>query len=253
MTKGEKTYYDIQEVGKRNIEEIAATIIRNLNPILGRVYFPKDLSSINKLYFLLESGCYPWIKKELQKYGYSSEVEIQHLIRNVTYLESQYGYDSIKCAISKFPAFKCLYRGVYEYQMDTSIGLITFTPLTRYIKDNRIRRFALTKDTNHYCHAASLEFIQANPEYVAITSLVNNQFGERQYHSYVETPDGYADFSNNAYLSKQDFEKVMEPQILNKVAGYELAQKEAELTSEDLPADKTLLLRLAVHNQIKNG
>ena len=45
----------------------------------------------------------------------------------------------------------------------------------------------------------------------------------------------------------------MEPQVLNEVAGYELAAREKELTSDDLSTDKTLLLRLAVHNQIKNG
>ena len=94
--------------------------------------------------------------------------------------------------------------------------------------------FALSKDTHGFCHMASEEFIRMYPKYTAITSLVNNQFGEKQYHTYIETPDGYADFANNAHLSKKDFEKIMQPQELNR----------------DLDSSKALLLRLGVHRQI---
>ena len=50
-----------------------------------------------------------------------------------------------------------------------------------------------------------------------------------------------------------DFKRVMRPQVLNKVTGYELEEQSRLLTEDDLPQDKALLLRLAVHNQIKKA
>ena len=253
MNKGEKIYSEIQKKGIMNIEEVASRILRNLEPVIGYIKFPVGYSSINKIYVLLENGYYPWMEKELKKYGYDAAVELQYVMMNIAYGEKIVGFDSLNRTISRFPSVSKIYRGVLEYQLETSVGTIFLASLTRYSKDSKINSFALQYDTRGVCHTAALEFIKKNPECVAVTSLVKNQFGERQYHSYVQTPDGYADFANNIHLSRRDFNKVMEPQVLNEVAGYELAAREKELTSDDLSTDKTLLLRLAVHNQIKNG
>ena len=113
---------------------------------------------------------------------------------------------------------------MYEYELETSLGVIKVTPLTRYNKDGKIMHFALTKETHGYCHMAAEEFIRENPKYTAITSLVNNQFGERQYHSYIETPDGYVDFANNAHFSKADFARLFSFSSLYTPAKYPQAR-----------------------------
>ena len=253
MSKGERVYYDIQEVGRKKISDKAERVLRDLVPTLGYINFPQNIDSINKIYALLENGYYPWMQRSLDRYGYDFGAELQHVIANIAHLEKSMGYDSIRNLVLKFPSIERLHRGTYEYQLDTKIGTIFIAPLTRYSKDSKIKSFALQKDTHHYCHMSAQEFIMLNPSYTAITSLVANQFGEQQYHSYIETPEGYADFANNVHMSKEDFERLMRPQVLNSVTGYELATQISELTSDDLSDDKSLLLRLAVHNQMKKG
>lgn len=250
MNKAEKVYHQIELQGRQRIAEKTQAVLREAAPMIGMIQFPYNLQSINKIYCLLENGYYPYLEKYLKKYGYDFGPELQHLISVVTYGERSMGYDYIRRALTRFPSFKGIHRGMYEYELETSLGVIRVTPLTRYNKDDRIMRFALTKETHGYCHMAAEEFIRENPKYTAITSLVNNQFGERQYHSYIETPDGYADFANNAHFSKDDFEKIMNPEELNRVTGENLLKQAQELTSDDLDESKALLLRLGVHRQI---
>lgn len=250
MNKGEQIYYNIQEKGIRKIEVVAEKVLRDLTPILGELSFPRTISSINKIYILLERGYYSWMKKTLEKYGYDYGVELQYLMMNLAYGEITGQCDQIRKSIVRFPSIDRVYsEGLY--QLETKLGTIMLEPLTRYSKDSEIKRFALQHRAHGMCHVASLQFIQRHPSYRAVTSLVANQFGEQQYHSYIETSDGYADLSNNIHLSKGDFDKVMRPQVLNTVTGYELSQQEKQLNAEDLPDSKTLLLRLAVHEQIK--
>lgn len=250
MNKAERVYYDIEMEGRKRIAAKTSAILKDASPIIGTLRFPVNLQSINQLYFLLENGYYPWLEKWMQKYGYDFRPELQHLISVITYGERSMGYDYIRMALSRFPSIQGIHRGMYEYELETRLGTINITPLTRYLKDGRIKNFALEKDTHGFCHMAAEEFIRMNPKYTAITSLVNNQFGEKQYHSYIETPDGYADFANNVHLSKKDFEKIMSPEELNQVTGEELASQALELSSEDLDDSKALLLRLGVHRQI---
>lgn len=251
MRKSELIYRLIQEHGKQNIELTAASILRYLEQRLGNIGFPSNLSNINKLYILLENGYYPLMQKVLDSYDYDYGVELQHLLMNIAYGEANSDFESLRTFMHRFPSIHDIYRDDQKYYLDTRIGAISFEPLRRYSKDKKIRRFALQYETYGYCHVAALEFIKLNPDYRAVTSLIANQFGERHYHSYVETEDGYADFSNNIYMTNEDFNKVMRPKVLNSVTGNQLAEQEQELTSEDLPETKTLLLRLAVHNQIK--
>ena len=250
MNKAERIYCDIELEGRKKIADKTQAILRDAVPVIGTMRFPYNLQSINKIYFLLENGYYPWLEKYLQKHGYSFKPELQHLISVITYGERSMGYDYIRMALSRFPSLKGIHRGMCEYELETAIGTIRLTPLTRYLKDGKIMNFALDKDTHGFCHIAAEEFIRMNPKYTAITSLVNNQFGEKQYHSYIETPDGYADFANNVHLSKKDFEKIMNPEELNRVTGEELASQTLELSHEDLDESKALLLRLGVHRQI---
>jgi hypothetical protein len=250
MNKAERVYYNTEMLGRAKIAEKTTMVLRDSAPMIGQIRFPYNLQSINQLYFLLENGYYPWLEKSLKHYGYDFGPELQHLISVVTYGERSMGFDYIKMALSKFPSFKGIHRGMYEYELETALGTIKVTPLTRYMKDGKIMKFALTKETHGFCHMAAEEFIRENPQYTAITSLVDNQFGEKQYHSYIETPDGYADFANNAHFSKSDFEKIMHPQELNRVTGEDLLNQASELSFNDLGENKALLLRLGVHRQI---
>ena len=189
----------------------------------------------------------------LNKYGYDYGAELQFLMMNIAYGEMSGGYDRIRSFVTKFPSVDGIHRGVFGYQLGTKLGTIMLAPLTSFSKDSKIKSFALQKQSYSLCHMASQEFIQQNPGYTAVTSLIANQFGKQHYHSYIETPEGYADFANNIHLSKEDFERVMRPKVLNKVTGYELEEQSRLLTKDDLPQDKALLLRLAVHNQIKKA
>ena len=253
MNLGEALYYNIQNIGRAQIDAIAERILRDLYPVLGRVKFPVGTSSVNKIYILLENGYYPWMEKTLQKYGYDYGVELQFLMMNIAYGELTGGYDHIRSFATRFPSIDKIHRGVYEYQLDTKLGSIMVAPLTRYSKDSKIKNFAIQKYSHGYCHMAAQEFIEVNPDYTAVTSLIADQFGHQQYHSYIETPEGYADLANNIHLSKDDFDKVMRPQILNMVNGHELESQRELLTVEDLPDNKALLLRLAVHQQVKKA
>lgn len=253
MVKGERIYYEIQEAGRKRVEEISERILRDLYPTFGKINFPSNMSSINKIYALLENGYYPWMESVLNKYGYDYSAELQFLMMNISYGEMSGGYDRIRSFATKFPSVDGIHRGIFEYQLDTKLGTIMLAPLTRFSKDSKIKSFALSKQSYYACHIAAQEFIQANPNYTAVTSLIVNQFGEQHYHSYIETPEGYADFANNIHLSKSDFERVMRPQVLNIVTGNELEEQSRSLTTEDLPQTKALLLRLAVHNQIKKS
>lgn len=250
MNKAERVYYNTAVEGRKKIAETTDLVLREAAPLIGVIRFPYNIQSINKLYFLLENGYYPWLEKPLSKHGYSFSPELQHLTSVITYGEQSMGYDYIHMAVSRFPSLKGIYRGTYEYELETVLGTIHLTPLTRFIKDGKIMKFALEKNTHGFCHIAAEEFIRLNPKYTAVTSLIDNQFGEKQYHSYIETPSGYADFANNAYFSKKDFEKIMTPIELNRVTGEELEYQTRELTDDDLDENKALLLRLGVHRQI---
>lgn len=250
MNKGENIYYEIQKNGEKRVNETADKILRNLSPVLGYIQFPCDMSPINKIYALIENGFYPWMQKALAQYGYDYGAELQFLMLNMAYRENIVGVEPVKSFLSNFPSVNSAYYGNPTYQLETKLGRVMITPLTKFTQDSNIRTFAIQKNAYGVCHMAAQEFIMTNPSYMAITSLVSNQFGEYHYHSYVETEEGYADFANGVYLSQDDFKKIMRPKVLNTVCGHELEQQAAQLEQDDLPPDKALLLRLAVHNQI---
>jgi hypothetical protein len=246
INNGEILYEGIQNTGKIRINRIVDIIIRELEPRVGKLNFPSNIKSINKIYVLIENGYYPYMEEILKKHGYDLKVELQFLLVNLTN-----GTINSVDKLMKFPSSLSINLVDNQYIFNTTVGLINITPLHIYMGDKKVQSFALHNDCRGGCHLATLEFIKRYRSYKGITSLVPNQFGERQYHSYVEIGDGYADFANNAYLQREDFEKIMIPETLSEVYGYELEDKINLLDEHDLPKSKTGLVRIAVHEQLK--
>ncbi len=252
MSKAETLYNYIQYGGKKRIEEIVDQIMWELLPIIGPIQFPESISTnntINKIYALLENGYYPYLAQALEKYGYDYNAELQFILMNIAYRESQLSFNQL-LTFTKFPSLHGLETNGNRYCAKTKIGTITFYPITK-CPNPRLKAFALQYHFHGYCHEAALNFIKRYPEYQAVTSLVPNQFGEQQYHSYIDDSGKIADLANNLYMDKEDFTLLMKPTVLNEVRGSELSYQEKTLTYEDLPETKETLLRLALHQQIK--
>lgn len=246
ISNGEILYDSIQRNGICRINNIANIILKDLETRIGRVYFKQEMSSINKIYALIEQGCYPYMEDLLKKHGYDLSVELQYLLVNI-------GMGAIKDLriIDKFPSYEMGRIVDNHYLLLTVVGEIDITPLSRYLKDKKVNNFALKYNSHGFCHEATLKFIQENNFYKGITSLIPNQFGERQYHSYVEVEDGYVDFANSIHLSKENFEKIMKPEILSEIHGFDLDRITNSLDEQDLQEEKSQLVRIAVHEQLR--
>lgn len=250
MTKGEKLYYSIQEEGIYRVEKIAAAILKEIDMHFGLPKLDNNINSIDKLYILIQNGYYPFIEELLERNGYNFRVELQLLIKNFMFNDKTQG-DPHNNPFNQFQSI----RGVgFEngiYTLNTRVGLVRAQPLNRVSFDKKIHKYSLIQNYEKYCHEAVLNFIRTNQEYKAVTSIVPSQFGEEQYHSYIELENGFVDFARNAYLLKDDFFKIFIPRVISQVYGYELEEKESLLDETDLPKDKHLLARIAVHEQIK--
>lgn len=244
-------YYSIQDEGIVRVEQIASHILKILQAQIGIVSFPPKLNSIQKIYILLENGYYSYLEKILIENNYSFEAEIQYLIKVLSYFDRKATPTEAANLIKSFPTIKSIDFSNNQYIINSMFGTINITPLHRFMKDSRIRHFSLSDDFSKFCHEGVRSFLVYYPEYKGVTSLIPSQFGEKQYHSYVELETGYADFSNNVYLSKKDFEGIMNPEVLSKVYGYEVDEKMKNLKSWGIKEEKSNLVRIAVDEQIK--
>lgn len=251
MTKSENLYYSIQKGGIIKIESIAREILSKINANLGLPQFPNGMSSIGKIYFLIENGWYPYISRFLIEKNYNLEVELQYAISLIMNIDKYAGMNINFNPIKNFSSVESINYANGTYSFNTISGRVNVKALNKFSEDSNIKRFSLSDDFRGYCHEGARSFITYFPTYKAITSLIPNQFDEKQYHSYIELDNGYVDFANNAYFSKEDFDKIMKPNILSEVYGYELQEKISQLDEQDLPDSKSPLVRIAVHEQLQ--
>ena len=249
MTKGEQLYKRIQYDGKIVIEEASANVIQLFEADFFRVNI-KSPNSINKIYELIGQGHYKKLKAWLDVLEYSNSAELQYLIRNFGFSYMLPNAEEMYARALKFPSLNGFNIKPNNYILDTSAGRITVMPL-QFAKDSIISEFASKYQCMALCHEATYEFIKQNPSYQGITSLIENQFGERQYHSYVLGNEGYIDFANNVLWNPAEFDVLMQPEELNTVTGNEIEVRLCELGNDDLPDNYSKILRLAVSEQLK--
>lgn len=244
-------YQSIQLDGKQRIEKKAQNLLAVIEQFYGPISFPSNMDSINKIYALLSSGVGCEIIDFLLENGYSLEVELQYLIANIGYFARNNCEQNQFSTFLKFPVLNRIEELEEGYLLDSKVGRIQVFPLTRFSKNRAIIQFALQYNCYGFCHDATHIFLKQNPDYVGVTSLITNQFQEKQYHSYIRGEGGIIDFAHNMYFKEEDFEKVFHPQELNQVAGYALEEAESQLGNDDLGKDKCLLLRLALKEQVR--
>lgn len=234
---------------KRRAEKLAQEILNEIEKRYGTISYPWKLDSLNKILFLLKVGCAPSIMGILMSHGYTYEIELQYILANMGYYARMDNEMQHVCTLSKMPSLNYMFPSGSGYIIDCKLGRIMATPLNRWEKDLKVCRYASLGSGYAFCHDMALHFITKYPEYEAVTSLVPYAFQERQYHSYVRSNEDIIDFAHNMHMSKEDYEKIMSPMELNSVHGYELEEKEATLTEDDLGPNKNLLVRLAVSKQ----
>ena len=251
MTRGELLYRDIHLAGKEKIEEIASGIIEKFE----EEYYPVDIggkiNAINKVYALIAHGYYDKVKTWLGEVGYKAEAEIQHIITNFGYSYVLQG-NNVYTKMSRFSSLETFTKYPECYVLNTCLGEVTVWPL-HLIKNRNISQFAWENNWVDQSHQATCHFLRANPMYSAVTSLIVEQFGMEQYHSYIPTKAGYIDFANNVLWKAKEFDRIMNPCILDAVSGHELEKRANKLTEEDLSSEYNLLLRLAVNKQLKKS
>lgn len=245
----EQIYHSIQIDGKERIEMQAQQLIAIIEKHYGGLSFPDYMDSINRIYSLLSIGLGESLIDFLLENGYSYLVETQYLIANIGYFARQNKENNILPTLLQFPSLKGIKEIMGGYVFDSKIGKIQLFPLSRNLPDTPISRFALQQNYYGACHEAIHMYLKENPQGLGITSLIENQFGEKQYHSYLQEEDSIIDFAHNVSMNQADFNRVFRPQELNRIHGWELEQAEKCLTKEDLDPEKCLLLRLALQKQ----
>lgn len=242
-----KLYNSIKS-GHEEVLKIASQVVQSFERYYGPCFLP-GYDPLSKLYIIISSGygdvLWPMLKD--LDYSYSAELQtvfamIDSLVRNnVSVIHSTnwtgfYSLDNIQ-------------RLGEHYVLDTKEGTIVTTPLTEYREDRNVFEYANKRGYYGFCHDAAERFLKEYPEYQAVTCLMPHQFGRKHYHSYVKKDGKIFDFSHNACIDEEIYNKIMKPILLNEVYGYELESEENKLGSDELGPEKCLLMRLAVAKQ----
>ena len=114
-----------------------------------------------------------------------------------------------------------------------------------------MQAYAFLQSSYGFCHDSVEQFLRFNPEYQAVTGLIPDQFGTQQYHSYVRHEGKIIDIAHGACIEEEEYNRVMKPTPLNSIYGYQLDEEMAKLDGNEIGAEKSLLLRLAVAKQRK--
>lgn len=243
MNKYDIKYDEIQKGSCELNEQIATKIITELEHKLHISFsLGQQYTSFQTLLLLLTTEYNPYLMDIISKYDYTYSTEIQYAIANLCSLYSQPQLSALK----QLTSIKEIMTDGHSIKLHTSLGNVTIYKATSIFQNiNCFIQYGL-------CHHQAHNFIHNYPQLSATTSLLSLPFGGYQYHSYVNYEDHVIDLAHNAYMSKQDYQKIFQPKELNMVFGCELKSEEERINSiESLSNNKELLLRLALDKQVK--
>lgn len=240
--------YNSIKSGHAEVLKTADKVIQSFEKCYGSCFMP-GYDSLSKLYIIISSGYGDLLWSFLAKLNYSYSAELQSIFATIDSLlrnnMSVMHSNNWTC----FYSIEALKKLQDSYVLETKEGTIVTTPLTEYREDMKAFEFANRRGYYGFCHDAAERFIKENEEYQAVTCLMPHQFGRKHYHSYVKKDGKILDFSHNACIDEEIYQKIMRPIPLNEVYGYELESEESKLGSDELGPEKCLLIRLAVAKQ----
>lgn len=254
MNKYEETYKRIQKDSSDENELIAKEIVINLEKDYRNVlYFTelwKDKKYMEKLFLLLRSPLKLLVIGELNKkdskgnkrYHYNLNAELQLIIANICYSNE---YRTVKEFVDLQSLISAQVFMDY-FILNTHVGKIKVFKTSHMFPN--LKDYARYGECHYQCHRLILNESGVS----ASTALIDRPLGGKHYHSFINYGDYVIDLSHNAFMTKEDYSKVFQPEILNTVCGEELNFEEERINNkENLGEAKELLLRLALDKQVK--
>lgn len=245
-----KTYNSIKKQHQEAVI-IAQSVIDDFQRTFGYIAFPDNYDPFLKLFSLIENGFGEILWPVLQELNYCYEPEIQYMLANmdmrIRYGKSIYAYPGWRM----FYSFEAIFKAKRGYILETKAGVLLTTPLLEYSEDKKIQQYASYRTYYGFCHDAVERFARSNPEYQIVTGLIPDQFGRKQYHSYLKQDGKVLDIAHGACIDEDNYNKIMKPETLNTLYGYELDEAEQKLDGNEIGPEKCLLVRLAVAKQRK--
>ena len=246
--EAQKVYNQVKSQHEEALR-IAEGVIESFERYYGPCYRQPGYDSVSQLYTMLLYGygdiLWP-ILKDLN-YNYAAELQTVFAMMDALVRNNQSVIYSVNWTC--FYSIDNIKRIGESYVLETKEGTMVTTPITEYREDLKIWEYANRRGYYGFCHDAAERFLKEHPEYQAVTSLMPHQFGRKHYHSYVKKDGKVFDFSHNACIDEETYNRIMKPILLNEVYGYDLESEESKLGSDELGPEKCLLMRLAVAKQ----
>ena len=248
-----KTYHHIKKQ-HQEAEQLAEKVVADFVEKYKYSYyicFPEGYPPFMKLFSLIQNGFGDLLWPVLEKLNYSFEPEVQFMLANIDSLLRNNCSVCYSSVWKMFYSFENICKIQNHYVLDTKIGTLVTTPLLEYSENTRVQAYAFLQSSYGFCHDSVEQFLRFNPEYQAVTGLIPDQFGTQQYHSYVRHDGKIIDIAHGACIEEEEYNRVMKPTPLNSIYGYQLDEEMAKLDGNEIGAEKSLLLRLAVAKQRK--
>lgn len=242
MNVYEQVYEKYQIKAKEDNLLISRVAVLLLERLLS-MKFDYGFNSINTILRLINSGYKELLYPILDDYNYNDRFEIPSIIINLCY------NDNIE-DIKEYRSLLDVIKIDNGYKLKTKYGNVVVYKVNKiYPKLWKYTRYS-------YCHDVCLDYIKTygyfknNRNMCVNTGLLDFPFCSKFYHSFISYNNYVMDLSHNAFMKYDDYMKLFNPVILNKIKQDELYKEEERINSqESLGNDKNLLLRLALDKQ----
>jgi len=156
-----------------------------------------------------------------------------------------------------------LYNGENKFTIISSeYGSFTFSPATEQETNNKkIKNFIERYSNSYFSHDRAKRLMLLNNNYTAITSVCDEIFGRKYYHSYIlDTKNNKViDLTNNIIMEKESYDLLFRPQELSQInlETFKEKRKEANKWAKENNVNRSNwsyepLVTIAIMNQINN-
>lgn len=237
MNKYENFFYNFINKYKKINDALASLIIESMIDIPEKYKKNDDLETI---FSLLHTEYRNELIPILLKYGYNFHCELQYILANLC--------NRVPEDIVHFQYLPSINDIVWEdnhYEFNTKVGKANVYPINfNYPELAKYIKYA-------QCHTVCEEFIRDFNGITCHTGLISRPFVGGHYHSFIQdSENNIFDLSHGVKMSREDYQKLFNPCILNTVTSENFKMEEERILQKE-NLGKLILLNLAVEKQFE--
>lgn len=158
--------------------------------------------------------------------------------------------EEIENSFKNLPFCKHIEKSKYGYTIETNAGIVETYQLSKITQHQGLYKLLDQNILQSHCHEAVDICRGAFPNSNIITSEMNALFGGIFYHSYFKTEyNEVIDVSANTLYKSNTFDEFYKPNVIQNIPNSEMSEHLRTLKDKEKSCK---VLRLAIHNKIKN-